>query len=96
MAIRVQTGCNPPYKTAHTRKEEILIVVYRTLLWLTLLLLMRICRVDVLFSYRDDMTQWKAYNTLRVICAVAGWLGSCLFVWKDLIQLNAKSADLFR
>lgn len=42
------------------------------------------------------MTQWKAYNTLRVICAVAGWLGSCLFVWKDLIQLNAKSADLFR
>ena len=57
---------------------------------------MRICRVDVLFSYRDDMTQWKAYNTLRVICAVAGWLGSCLFVWKDLIQLNAKSADLFR
>lgn len=32
-----------------------------------------ICCTDL--SRREDMTQWKAYNTLRVICSVGGWIG---------------------
>jgi hypothetical protein len=43
-----------------------------------------------------ELTNWLAYNNLRVICSVAAWLGSCMLIWKDLTQINAKSADLFR
>eukprot|EP00600_Ochromonadales_sp_CCMP1393_P003677 CAMPEP_0174993764 /NCGR_PEP_ID=MMETSP0004_2-20121128/23253_1 /TAXON_ID=420556 /ORGANISM="Ochromonas sp., Strain CCMP1393" /LENGTH=179 /DNA_ID=CAMNT_0016247909 /DNA_START=27 /DNA_END=566 /DNA_ORIENTATION=+ len=47
-------------------------------------------------DFSAALDRWKALNNLRVICSVSAWLGSCLFVWKDLTQLNAKSADLFR
>jgi hypothetical protein len=47
-------------------------------------------------DFAASLNRWKALNNLRVICSVGAWLGSCLFVWKDLTQLNSKSADLFR
>lgn len=47
-------------------------------------------------QYSSCLNEWKGLNTARLITSVLAWMGSCLFVWKDLIQLNAKSADLLR
>lgn len=35
-------------------------------------------------------------NSARLICAGLAWIGSCMFVWKDLTQLNSQSVDLYR
>lgn len=45
---------------------------------------------------REGLTTWKGLDQARLACALAAWLGCCVFVWHGLTLLNAKSADVFR
>mmetsp|Transcript_24341 Transcript_24341/g.33418 ORF Transcript_24341/g.33418 Transcript_24341/m.33418 type:complete len:513 (+) Transcript_24341:32-1570(+) len=47
-------------------------------------------------KFSSGLTNWKNLNAVRFVCAVLAWVGSCLFAWKDLKQLNKRTEDLYR